>query len=162
MDTAFDMIPKLNHTLALIGDRLQPVLLLGIRLYWGYHFVQTGTSKLTNSAGFVGHFQDWGVPLPHLSVILAGTTETVGGLLLLLGLLSRIIAVPLMFTMAVAYLTAERQTLMTLFSNPEDFVSATPFLFLLAALIVFVFGPGRYSVDALLARKRASGRRPRS
>jgi putative oxidoreductase len=153
---------KLTHILALIGDRLQPVLLLLIRLYWGWQFFQTGKGKLMDIPTFVDRFRDWGVPMPHLSVILAGATECVGGLLLLLGLRSRIVALPLMFTMTVAYLTAERAALRGIFSDPDTFVSATPFLFFFAAVIVFVFGPGRYSLDALLAKKSASAPRSRA
>jgi hypothetical protein len=50
-------------------------------------------------------------------------------------------------------------------SDPDKFVKADPFPFLLTALIVFVYGPGRFSVDALLnwgSKKLAEKRRPAS
>jgi putative oxidoreductase len=153
---------RITHLLALAGDRLQPLLLLVVRLYWGWQFIQTGSGKLANIPAFVERFRGWGVPLPHLSVILSGGVELLGGALLLIGLRSRLVAIPLIFTMAVAYLTAERSALTGIFSDPDAFVSAAPFLFLFATVIVFTFGPGRYSTDALLARKAASERRPRA
>jgi putative oxidoreductase len=59
--------------------------------------------------------------------------------------------------MLVAYVTAENEALHAFFSNPDKFTGADPFLFLLAALLVFVFGPGQVSVDALVGKKSASG-----
>jgi uncharacterized membrane protein YphA (DoxX/SURF4 family) len=67
--------------------------------------------------------------------------------------------------MIVAYLTADFETVSGIFSDPDKFVKADPFPFLLTALIVFAFGPGRFSVDALLkwgSRKFAEKRRPAS
>jgi putative oxidoreductase len=67
------------------------------------------------------------------------------------------VAVPLIFCMFVAYGTAEKEALMAITSDPDKFTSAAPFLFLLAALIVLAFGPGKLSLDALLFKKPASG-----
>jgi uncharacterized membrane protein YphA (DoxX/SURF4 family) len=64
--------------------------------------------------------------------------------------------------MSVAYLTADFEAVSNIFNDPDKFVRADPFPFLLTALIVLVFGPGRFSVDALLkwwARKLAGERR---
>jgi putative oxidoreductase len=83
---------------------------------------------------------------------LAGTTEMVGGLLLLLGLASRIISVPLTFVMLVAYATAHSDEMKAIFSDPDKFLSAAPFQFLFACVLIFVFGPGKLSSDALLKR----------
>ena len=85
---------------------------------------------------------------------MAGCTECFGGLLLLLGLFSRVTCVPLIFTMLVAYGTAHLDVVKTIWSDADSFVSAPPFLFLLAAVIVFIFGPGKFSVDELLLRKK--------
>jgi putative oxidoreductase len=55
--------------------------------------------------------------------------------------------------MTIAYLTAEIDKVKHIFSNPDKFVTADPFLFLLACVIVLVFGPGIFSLDWLIARK---------
>ena len=131
-------------------SHLQPVLLLALRLYFGYGFMKAGLGKLQDVPTTAGFFTDWGVPLPTLSVYLAGTTEAVGGLLLLLGVASRVVTIPLICTMLVAYATAHREVLDTLLSNPNLFVKAPPFPYLLTALLVLLFGPGRISIDGLI------------
>ena len=65
--------------------------------------------------------------------------------------------------MTFAYLTADFEAVSNVFSDPDKFVKADPFPFLLTALIVLIFGPGRFSVDALLkwrSRKLAESRHP--
>jgi putative oxidoreductase len=58
-----------------------------------------------------------------------------------------------MFTMVVAYLTAHLDSVKTIWSDSDTFVTQAPFLFLLASLIIFIFGPGRVSIDHLLKKK---------
>jgi putative oxidoreductase len=55
--------------------------------------------------------------------------------------------------MIVAYLTADQEAVTSMLSNSDKFVKADPFPFLLLAFIVFVFGPGQLSLDALFERK---------
>ena len=133
-------------------SRLQSPFLLIIRLYWGWQFFGTGKGKLMNLDKTAGFFASLNIPAPKLNAIMAGSTECIGGLLLLLGLGSRIATVPLIFTMIVAYLTAESDAAHAIFSNPDKFVTATPFLFLLTCVIVLIFGPGCFSLDAVIAR----------
>lgn len=137
-----------------LASLLQSPLLLVIRLYWGWSCVQTGWGKLMHLDKTTEFFASLNLPMPKLNAIAAGTTETLGGLLLALGLFARPAAVPIIFVMIVAYVTADSEALHAIFNDPDKFVSAAPFLFLLAALIVLAFGPGRFSVDHLLGRKR--------
>jgi len=90
--------------------------------------------------------------LPHFNAILAGCTECFGGLLLLVGLASRLITLPMMILLVVAYLTADSEAARAIFSDPDKFLGAAEFQFLFAVVIVFVCGPGAFSLDALLAR----------
>ena len=143
------ILTKLHSLLARTGALLQSPLLLVIRLYWGWQFFITGKAKLMNVDNFAAHFHDWGIPFPKLSVILAGSTESLGGLLLLLGLFSRFASPALIFVMCVAYATANKESLHAVFTDPDKFLGADPFLFLLASVIVFAFGPGKISLDAL-------------
>jgi putative oxidoreductase len=146
---------KLDGLLATLGGWLQPVLLLVVRGWWGWSFFLTGKGKLMNLDKTASFFAELNIPAPKLNAIVAGSTECVGGALLLLGLFSRVASVPLIFTMAVAYATADKEALHAIFSDPDKFTGATPFLFLLACLIVFVFGPGKLSLDALFFKKVA-------
>ena len=148
---------KLDGLLATLGGWLQPVLLLVIRGWWGWSFFLTGKGKLLNLERTTSFFTELGLPLPKLNAIMAGSTECFGGLLLLLGLGSRLVSVPLMFTMIVAYATADKEALAAIFSDTDKFTGATPFLFLLAALTIFIFGPGKLSLDAVFQKKTSSG-----
>jgi putative oxidoreductase len=141
---------------------LQSVFLLVIRLYWGWQFHVTGMGKLGNIPKVTGYFQSLGIPHPGLNAYLAGSTECFGGLFLLLGLASRVSTIPLIFTMVVAYLTASPDAVKHIFSKPDDFVTADPFLFMLTAVIVFLFGPGLFSVDGLIGHflKRSAAKAP--
>ncbi len=62
------------------------------------------------------------------------------------------VSVPLMILLTVAYITTESEAIRSIFTDPDKFTSAAPFLFLFAVVIVFVCGPGAFSVDALLAK----------
>ena len=136
---------------------LQSILLLLIRLYWGWGFFQTGKGKLMDLEKPTEFFQSLGIPFPHTQAILVGTTECVGGLLLLLGLASRVISIPLTILLVVAYLTADLEIAKNIFNNPDKFLAADEFLFLFAVVLVLVFGPGKFSIDWIVRRRIAPG-----
>lgn len=77
-----------------------------LRLYLAPIFILAGMNKLGNAENVAGYFEYLGIPFPGLMVYLAGLTEFVGGILLIPGIAVRLIAVPLMATMAVAAATA--------------------------------------------------------
>jgi putative oxidoreductase len=135
------------------ADYLRSPLLLVLRIYWGWQFAQAGWGKLVNLERTAGFFESLGIPMPKLNAIVAGGVECVGGALLVVGLASRLVSVPLAFTMIVAYATADNEALRAIFSDPEKFASSAPFLFLLVTLIVLAFGPGAFSLDRVLLKK---------
>ena len=147
-------INKIYALLAKVGSALQSPVLLVIRLYWGWHFIGTGWGKLHRLKDVTEYFASLNIPAPHLNAIMASSTECLGGALLILGLFSRFASFALICCMSVAYLTAEREALLVIFSNPDKFLGADPFLFLYASVLVFAFGPGRLSLDALLGREK--------
>ena len=132
---------------------LQSFLLLIVRLYWGWAFFLTGKGKLMDLEKPTQFFQSLGIPFPHAQAMLAGATECVGGLLLLIGLCSRLISIPLTILLIVAYLTADLDAVKVIFGDPDKFLTADEFLFLFAIVLVFAFGPGKFSIDWLIKRK---------
>jgi putative oxidoreductase len=134
---------------------LQSLLLLVIRLYWGWGFFLTGKGKLMDLERPTAYFQSLGIPLPHAQAILAGATECFGGLLLLAGFCSRLISIPLTILLTVAYLTADLDKVKMIFSDPDKFLTADEFLFLFVVVLVLAFGPGKFSVDWVIKRKVA-------
>lgn len=144
---------SLYRQLIRVAESLQSPFLLIVRLYWGWQFVQTGWGKLGNIQRVVAFFTNLGIPAPAFNAWFVSGLEFVGGILLILGLASRLIAVPLTIDMIVAYCTADRDALAKIFADPGKFYGADPFTFLFASLIVLIFGPGKLSLDALLSRK---------
>ncbi|HBF13679.1 MAG TPA: DoxX family protein [Deltaproteobacteria bacterium] len=145
-----EKIKKYHESFIKITSLFQHPLLFIVRLYWGWQFLITGWGKLHNIEKVTEFFIELKIPLPELNAYFVGGLEFVGGALLLVGLAARIIALPLTVNMIVAYLTADREAVLQIFSNQEPFFAAAPFLFLYASLLVLAFGPGCFSLDALL------------
>jgi len=139
-----------------IANSLQSPLLLAVRLYWGWQLMQSGWGKLHNLAGVTEFFTSLGLPAPHLTAIAISNLELFGGALLALGLGSRLIGLVLTGNMFMAYVTADREALLSIFSDPGKFYNADPFTFLMASLLVLVFGAGYFSVDRILQAVRHS------
>jgi putative oxidoreductase len=131
-------------------NALQSPFLLLIRVFWGWQFLQSGIGKFNHIEKVISFFTDLGIPAPTLNAYFNASLETIGGLLLILGLASRLIAVPLTINMVVAYITADREALTSFFSEPAKFFAADPFPFLLVSLLVLLFGPGKLSLDTLI------------
>ncbi|GHB74266.1 DoxD-like inner membrane protein [Psychrosphaera saromensis] len=87
-------------------SKLDGIAPLFLRLYLAPIFIQAGWNKLSNFDSTVQWFgnADWGLglPFPELLAALASGAEFFGGWLLLLGLFTRLISIPLMVTMLVA------------------------------------------------------------
>lgn len=142
------LIQKFYGLLICTGSMLKSPMLLLVRLAWGWQFFEAGKGKLEDIPKFTGILTSLHVPLPTLNARLAASTECFGGLLLMLGLGSRLVSVPLAFTMIVAYATAQRGDL----SSVSGILDAPPFSFLVASLIILAFGPGKFSLDHLIGR----------
>ena len=136
-----------------LADYLQSPFLLLVRLYWGWQFVQTGWGKLHNLAHVRDFFASLGIPAPAVMAPTISTLELVGGILLIVGLGTRLIGLLLAINMFVAYITASRDALTSFFSDPGKFYAADPYTFLFASLIALIFGAGLFSLDALIARR---------
>jgi putative oxidoreductase len=134
------------------ADYLQHPFLLFVRLYWGVQLMQSGWGKLHNLDKVTDFFTSLGLPAPGFTATAISSLEFFGGLLLAIGLFSRLISLVLTVNMLMAYITADKEALHSIFSDPDKFTAAAPYVFLIAALIVFLFGPGWFSLDALLSR----------
>ena len=122
---------------------------LVVRLIIGVAFFFDGKGKLGDLDKVTGFFTDLHIPFPHANAVFVATVELVGGLLLVIGLGTRIAALFLAATMSVAFVTAivpQSESFLDLFSTIE-----------LTYLAIFVWlivgGAGRASIDHLLARR---------
>ncbi len=137
-----------------VASSLQSPFLLAVRLYWGWQLVQNGWGKLHNIAHVTDFFTSLHIPLPGANAHFIALLEFCGGLLLIVGLLSRLTAFLLACDMIVAYITADSVALHSIFSDPGKFYNADPYTFLFASLLILIFGPGRIALDWFLLRKQ--------
>ena len=79
---------------------------LALRLYLAPILIIAGSNKLAHAEYLGPYFESLGIPAPELMVYVAALTELIGGIGLLAGFAVRWVALPLMFTMAVAATTA--------------------------------------------------------
>jgi putative oxidoreductase len=125
--------------------------LLG-RLTVGYAFVHSGWAKLHHLERVGAYFASLGIPAPGFHAAFVSSIELVCGSLLLLGLTTRLAAVPLISTMAVAILTAKLADV----SDLNDFVGLIEVTYLVVLVGLAHSGGGAVSVDRLVL-KRSEG-----
>ncbi|HKQ97003.1 MAG TPA: DoxX family protein [Candidatus Polarisedimenticolia bacterium] len=122
------------------------------RITVGWVFVLSGWGKLHALPDIVEYFRTLGIPAPEIQAPFASGTELVCGALILVGLLSRLAAVPLMVVMTVAIMTARFEEL----TSAGALFGFIEWLYIALLLWIAVAGPGPLSLDGLLFRK--SGR----
>jgi putative oxidoreductase len=110
-----------------------------------------GMQKVPPQEGFVGWIGSMGFPAPLLFAWLAAIAEFVGGILLALGLLTRPAALYVVVHFTVVVLVAH--------AGDPLADRELALLFGLTALAFAAVGPGRFSLDALIARRKGAGRR---
>ena len=130
----------------------QSPFLLFVRLYWGYQLIQSGWGKLHHLDKVTEFFTSLSLPMPAQTAVAISCLEFFGGIFLTIGLLSRLTSLALTINLIVAYITADREALFSIFSDPDKFYAAAPYTFLVASVIVLLFGPGKFAVDTLLNR----------
>ena len=144
------LIEKMYGWFLCAANACQSPFLLAVRFYWGWQFWQAGWGKLQSIPKVTQYFTSLGVPFPGLNAHFIAALEAGGGILLALGLCSRLIALPLAIDMVVAYVMADREALGSIFSNPDKFYAAAPYTFLFASLLILFFGPGKLSLDTII------------
>lgn len=130
---------------------LQSPFLLFVRLYWGWQLAQSGWGKLHHLSNVAEYFGTLGLPMPAQMAVFIACIEFFGGILIAVGLASRITALVLTVNLIMAYVIGDREALLSFFSDPDKFMAAAPFIFLIVSLIVLIFGPGKISLDAAIA-----------
>lgn len=129
---------------------------LAVRITVGWVFLWTGWQKLNALPRMIENFRSWGIPAPEILTPLASGIEFVGGIALLLGLLTRFFSVPMMIVMVVAIVSAkwsDVDSLQTLLGFEE-----------VSYFVMFAWlgiaGPGPVSLDHLILKKLRPDRSP--
>lgn len=130
------------------------------RLVVGQAFYLTGSGKWAHFDNTVTFFTELGIPFPQANAAFVATLELVGGVCLIVGLLTRLMSAGLASTMVVALLTADKQRFVESWSTASDIspTDISSFVFLLFFLWLALYGPGPVSLDALVARWLGVGR----
>lgn len=142
----------LNQTRSKLTERIhQPdaaalLLRVGVGVIGIYHGAQKlfGAFNGSGIEGFAGYLASMGVPLPTLNAYAAGSVEFFGGLLILLGLATRLTAIPFAFTFVVAVWATSGNGF-----DARNGGFEFPLLILLTSLVLIATGPGRWSLDAI-------------
>ncbi|HMK72541.1 MAG TPA: DoxX family protein [Myxococcaceae bacterium] len=135
------------------ADRLSWSGPLLVRLsMWGV-FSVTGWGKLHDLEKVTGFFTELGIPMPGVNALVVSLLEFVGGWLLLVGLFTRVTALPLALSMMVAMLTARRAEIDSL----QSLFGFNEFTYLACFLWLAVAGAGPISLDRLLFGRKLDG-----
>ena len=146
-----------------------PKSTLLLRLMAGGVFFWEGLLKFVYANQGVGRFTKLGIPFPHLTATFIGGLEIVGGLLLLAGFTTRLIAIPFVAEMIVAILSTKIS--LYLGTSPLPLPPAPPqvgfwavlheirseYAQMLTVMFLMVNGPREWSLDAVLLKRRKVG-----
>lgn len=146
--TAFRAVDQVKPILTML-TRSQWIPQLLVRLFIGYFFFETGWAKIGDLDAMTERFTGWGIPWPAFNAALSAYTELVGGALIVLGLATRLAAIPLCFNMIVAILVVNLRNV----TEFDEFFELSEPLYALVFLWLLFSGPGRASLDHFLAKR---------
>ena len=129
---------------------LKDLPLLFLRLILAYGFYTPALNKLKDFNSVGEWFDSMNYPAPLLSAYLAGITETLGVILLIIGLGTRFISIPLMIVMLVAIFTVHIGNGFAAGDNGFEI----PLYYFLMLFTLMVYGSGKVSVDYLIKTRR--------
>ncbi len=123
-----------------------------VRVCVGGVFAAHGLAKFISGEGIAGvanAFENLNIPVPYASALAAALTELIGGLLLVVGAFTRLAAIPLAFTMAVAGATAHPNAFF-LKDGGMEYVLVLG----VCSVALFLGGPGPFAIDHALKRRK--------
>lgn len=162
------MVSQLRERI--LGTRDEPAIIL-IRLLVGLVvFFPEGLQKLLFPAILgAGRFASIGIPWPEVMGPFVGVVETLCGALIILGLLTRLAAIPLIIVMIVAIISTKIPILLghefLIFNLPHlsrygfwsmAHEARADFCMLLGCLYLLIVGSGGWSLDVWLSKRRKS------
>jgi len=149
MPTSNTGLSKLRRLVLRVASSLAWVPPTLTRLTLGFVFIESGWGKLHNLPKIVAYFGELGIPAPQFQAPLAAGTEFVCGVLLLLGLATRVASLPIIGVMIVAIITARRPDLHGL----SDLFGFIEYLYIALCLWLCAHGAGPISLDAVIAKR---------
>lgn len=130
-------------------NKAQDLPLLFLRLILAYGFWEPAKTKWADINSVAEWFEGMGIFAPKLNAYLAASTEMAGVFLLILGLGTRIICIPLIITMIVAIKTVHWENGFAASDNGYEMA----LYYMLMLITLMCFGPGKLSIDYLIRKK---------
>lgn len=119
-----------------------------LRILVGWVFLTEGIQKFLFPAALgVGRFTKIGIPWPHVTAPFVGVVEIACGMLLMIGLVTRFAAIPLLIDISVAIATTKIPMLLHQGFWPAMHEGRTDFCMALGLIAILCIGPGRLSCD---------------
>jgi len=134
---------SLYMTFTLITEYFQSIALLVARLLIAYGFYEPAMSKINDIDSVAQWFGSMGIPFPTVNAYLAAGTEILGVGLLVLGLFTRLISIPLIIIMVVAIFTVHLSNGFSAGANGFEI----PLYYMVFLMIFVSHGAGKFSLD---------------
>jgi len=134
-----------------ILENFQPLSLLLARLAVAYGFYEPAMNKWSDINAVAQWFGSIGIPFPIFNAYMSATTESIGVILLTLGLFTRFISFPLMVIMVVAITTVHLVHGFSAGNNGFEI----PLYYMLFLFIFASHGAGKFSIDYFLFEKKS-------
>ncbi len=135
-----------------------PTEVVAIRLLVGGVFFLEGIKKfLFVEQWGAGRFARIGIPAPHIMGPFVGVVEIVCGLLLLVGLFTRIASLLLVIDISVAIASTKIPLLLKSGFWPAEAEARTDYSMLMGLIFLLIVGAGAWSLDARLSSKAGHG-----
>lgn len=131
-----------------ITNKGQDVALLFLRWILAYGFWDTAKTKWQDINSVADWFESLGIVAPKFSAYMAASTEMAGVFLLLLGLGTRLISIPLIITIIVAIKTVHWENGFSVGNNGYEI----PLYYLIMLIVLACFGSGKISLDFLIKK----------
>ncbi|MGP2655511.1 DoxX family protein [Malaciobacter sp. WC5094] len=129
----------------------EDLALLLLRLFMGGTFLVYAIKKVQGFDNYVVLFSDkLDLPFPMINLYLVMAVEGIGGILLILGVLTRFISIPLIFTMVVAFFLVNINNGFA----ASNFGVEVPLAYISILIVLFAFGSGKISVDDKLLKSK--------
>lgn len=143
-------IKDIYRDLSTLGEKLKSAALLFARVILAYGFYEPAMMKWNNFDSTTLFFASIGIPFATVNTFLAASIESLGVVLLALGLLTRLISVPLIVVMLVAIFTVHLPNGFSSGSNGYEI----PLYYMIFLFIFLSHGAGNYSLDRIIFGKK--------
>lgn len=144
MTQAITNTSSTSRTNAITTDTLSASASLTGRVFLSAIFLLSGVSKISASEGMIGYINAVGLPFPTLALAIAILLEVAGGVALILGYRTRLVAAGLAVFSVVTALAFHSQL-----GDQNQFIHFFKNIAMAGGLMhVVAFGAGRFSLDA--------------